>query len=146
MENKRQNSILVPYKIQNGGVVVYLQKRSKDAKRLPDYFGFFGGGIEEGESPEKALLREIKEEMGLDLNLESVRLFNRYEFIKSIKYTYLFEPSENWEDSVIIGEGEYGQWFTVEDALSKHNIILEDKVILNDLERKLLNKPTGPDL
>ena len=141
MENKRKNSILTPYKIKNGEVFVYLQKRSKDAKRLPDYFGFWGGGIEGDETPEQALLREVKEEMGIDLNLELAQLLNRYEFFGSIKYAYLFEPPENWENYITVKEGEYGRWFILEEALSMPNIIFEDKVILNDIERKLLNKP-----
>lgn len=41
----------------------------------------------------------------------------------------------------MIGEGDYGKWFTVKEATGADNIILEDKVILNDLERKLLHKP-----
>lgn len=39
------------------------QKRSKDGEE----YSFFGGGIESGESPEMALVREIKEELTYDL-------------------------------------------------------------------------------
>ena len=42
---------------------ILLQHRSKDAPRLPDYWGFFGGGIEREESPDQALAREIDEEL-----------------------------------------------------------------------------------
>ena len=42
---------------------VLLQHRSKNAKRLPNYWGAFGGGIEEGETPEEALRRELLEEI-----------------------------------------------------------------------------------
>ena len=54
-----------------------IQHRSKDAKRHPNYWGFFGGGIEEGETPEDAVKREAKEELGLDL--KDLKFFRRYE-------------------------------------------------------------------
>ena len=41
-------------------------------ERLPNYFGFWGGGTENNETPEEALLREIKEELVLDLDMASV--------------------------------------------------------------------------
>jgi 8-oxo-dGTP pyrophosphatase MutT (NUDIX family) len=38
------------------------------AKRAPTHFGFPGGGIDPGEEPRAALLREISEETGLDVD------------------------------------------------------------------------------
>jgi 8-oxo-dGTP pyrophosphatase MutT (NUDIX family) len=51
--NKRKTSVLVPYKIKNDSVFIFLQKRSKDAQVAPGLFGFFGGGAEDGESQKK---------------------------------------------------------------------------------------------
>lgn len=45
---------------------VLLIHRLKDGL---DYFVFPGGGIEEGESPEEAMIREIKEETNLDAKI-----------------------------------------------------------------------------
>lgn len=109
-------------------------------ERLPNYFGFWGGGAENNETPEEALLREIKEELALDLDMASVNFFNRYEFLRSIKSTYIFEPHAGWEEAAVIGEGDYGQWFTTEEALDSEKIIFEDKVVINDLERTFLGK------
>lgn len=78
MSNKRKVSLLIPYQTRRGKVFVFLQKRAKDAKRLPDYFGFFGGGIENNESSEEALKREILEE--LDFVPEKYRLLRFYDF------------------------------------------------------------------
>lgn len=139
--SKKQISILLPYILRDDQIDVYLQKRSLTQKSLPGYFGFWGGHAEPGESPEKALQREIKEEMGLDIDIDSVTLFNRYEFLRNIKHIYLFKPSENWDSTIVIGEGDYGQWFNLKDAFKLENLIYEDKVVLNDLERMLLSKP-----
>jgi len=44
-----------------------LQHRSDDAPRFPGMHSLFGGGLESGETPEEALLREAREELGLEL-------------------------------------------------------------------------------
>lgn len=141
MSEKRKTSILIPYKKDGDTLLVYMQKRSDTAKRLPGYFGFWGGGVEEGETFESGLQREIKEEMGLDLSMESVSFFNHYEFLKSIKNIFILEVPEGWEDIILIGEGDFGKWFNLDEVVDVKNMILEDKVVLNDLERVLLNNP-----
>lgn len=141
MMDKRLISILLPIRLQDDRLSVFLQKRSADAKTLPNYFGFWGGGCEEGETPEQGLMREVKEELGVDLALVEVELFNHYEFLRSIKNVYVLRPQAHWEDDHVIGEGDYGQWFFTEEALERTDIIFEDKVVLNDLERRLLKKP-----
>ena len=42
----------------------------KDANNGKEFFSIPGGGIEEGESPEQTVLRELKEECGLDGTIE----------------------------------------------------------------------------
>ncbi len=53
-----------------------------------------GGGMEEGESPEETVLRELKEECGLDGNV--IRLLNViHRADGSEEYTYQVEVSED---------------------------------------------------
>lgn len=137
---KRQVSILLPYILDDGNIKVFLQKRSLNQTRLPGYFGFWGGGAENDESPEETLVREIKEELNVDIKLTECVILNRYEFLRSIKFVYLFKTEIGWEENIIVSEGEYGQWLDLNDALELENLILEDKVVLNDLERVLLDK------
>lgn len=56
---------------------VLLQHRDKDAPRLPESWGFFGGDIEGTESPKDAVLREAKEELMIEP--KSLEFFRRYE-------------------------------------------------------------------
>lgn len=133
--------MFLPVRREGGGLLVYLQKRAADAERIPNYFGFWGGGADGDETPEQALVREVREEMGLEIDLKQVSLFSHYEFLGSTKDVFLFEPEDGWEESIVIGEGEYGKWFPTEEALKRSDIIFEDKVVINDLERRLLKKP-----
>ena len=141
IKEKRKISLLLPIRRKGEALFVYLQKRSATAKTLPNYFGFWGGGAEKNESSEQTLLREIQEELGFKLDLKETQFFNHYEFLRSVKDVYLFEPQDNWEQSLVIGEGDYGKWFSTQEALMKTDIIFEDKVVINDLERILLQKP-----
>ena len=60
----RNVSVLALYNDQKE---ILLQHRSKDALRLPDYWAFFGGGIEGEETPEQAIAREILEELEIKM-------------------------------------------------------------------------------
>jgi 8-oxo-dGTP pyrophosphatase MutT (NUDIX family) len=46
----------------------------------PGHWGLFGGGVEADEDEITALRREMREEIGLDLEEDQARLFTRFEF------------------------------------------------------------------
>ena len=58
--------LLIPYSIKSGKLFVMMQQRSMQQKRIPGYISFFGGGMNEGESEEQALTREVKEELNFE--------------------------------------------------------------------------------
>lgn len=82
-------SILIPYYLQDDKLFVLMQLRSLDAERIPGYISFFGGGVDEGETPDQGLIREIKEELDLDLDLDQVEPFHKYEFYETVNHFYL---------------------------------------------------------
>ncbi|MEI6345837.1 MAG: tRNA (adenosine(37)-N6)-threonylcarbamoyltransferase complex transferase subunit TsaD [bacterium] len=109
---------LIPYFLsdQNNERYAFVQRRSKDARRNPDVFGLFGGGIEAGETPEQGLHREILEELNIDLELpafkEALTTLGTYDYadsfgkVRAHEYTLLVTP--DFEKQVKIGEGQYG--------------------------------------
>lgn len=52
--------------IRDGNVLI---AKRKPGKRLASFWEFPGGKIEEGETPEECLKREMKEELGIDINV-----------------------------------------------------------------------------
>jgi mutator protein MutT len=56
---------------------IVLQKRDKNAPKHPLHWSFFGGNIENGETPEQAVKREAMEELGL--RSVRFRFFGRYD-------------------------------------------------------------------
>ena len=61
---KRTVSLIVPY-TKDGRIL--LQDR-RDISKIGEEWGFFGGGVEKGETIEQALVREAREELEIDLN------------------------------------------------------------------------------
>ena len=130
MGKKREVSVLIPYKIQDKQIFVYLQKRSKDFKILPNHFAFFGGKIEEDENPHKTLEREIQEEMSFIP--KGYRFFNKYNFTWNA-YVYILKVENNFEDKIKVMEGDYGRWFDEKEILDELKLIDEDKLVLQEL-------------
>ena len=52
---------------KNHKLLIYLRD-NKSGISFPNHWDLFGGIMEESETPEQTLLREVKEELGIDLN------------------------------------------------------------------------------
>lgn len=59
--------------IFNAAGEMLLLKRAPHLARWPGRWGIAGGGVEPGETPERALRRELREELGRDVRLRMVR-------------------------------------------------------------------------
>jgi 8-oxo-dGTP diphosphatase len=73
-----------------GEFLLYLRD-NKPGIPFPDYWDLIGGHVEQGETPEEALVREVKEE--LDIDLKEYSFYKRYECMtgdayENIKYIY----------------------------------------------------------
>ncbi|MCX6744328.1 MAG: NUDIX domain-containing protein [Candidatus Parcubacteria bacterium] len=139
---RRDVSLLIPYKKENGEILVFLERRSKTATRLADWFGFWGGGIESGETPDQTLTREMKEE----LNFEPVgyKHFKDFEFgvLKSAKYIYILEVDKTFETKIKYHEAQYGKWFNQQQIETEKLLIEDDKTVL----REFFNSVTGENI
>jgi 8-oxo-dGTP diphosphatase len=131
MDEKRRSSVVVPYKVHNHKIYFFLQKRTRDARISPGFFCLFGGGAEASENPEEALLREIQEE--LTIVPTEYTHFKQYKFGTGIKDVFVMEVGSDFEQRITVSEGEYGKWFTVQEALSEEKLSDRNKVILQEV-------------
>jgi 8-oxo-dGTP diphosphatase len=59
--------------IVNGAGELLLLRRSLSTLRWPGKWGIAGGGMEQGETPDQALRRELLEELGPDIRMQALR-------------------------------------------------------------------------
>jgi len=79
----------------------------------PNAWDVPGGHVEEAETPAQCIVREMKEEMGLDL--EVFELFSVKEFSDRVEHT--FWKSANLDiDKISLQEGQRLRWFSEEEA------------------------------
>ncbi|UCD03993.1 MAG: NUDIX hydrolase [Candidatus Woesearchaeota archaeon] len=64
--------------------------RDKNVKDLTHYWAFIGGGIEEGETPEEAVMREAEEEIGIRPNLRSFKEYDDLHYKDNLYQAFVF--------------------------------------------------------
>ncbi len=105
--------LLIPINRENK---VLLQHKSKDAPNNPNMWCLFGGAIEEGESLDGAIEREIKEELQIDIKATFFKRVTSNE----IERNY-FSANLDTEEAVLKEmqqEGDNLDYFSLEDMKS----------------------------
>ena len=108
----RNVTVLILY---NSTGHILLQHRTNDASRLPNFWAFFGGGIERGESPTEALEREILEELSYQVQSPYFLMEQkiRDEEDENTKYVFV----EQYQDQPLqLGEGQAMGWFSPDET------------------------------
>jgi 8-oxo-dGTP diphosphatase len=99
-----------------GEFLLYLRD-NKPGIPFPDHWDLIGGHVEEGETPDEALVREVKEE--LDLDLKDYTFYKKYECLtgdayENTKYIYTGKINLPIEEITLL-EGVRPQFFTREE-------------------------------
>ena len=92
------------------------QLRDEGIDEYPGLWGLFGGGVEPGEAPNRALVRELKEE----LDLEATVLWDLGDFVHEQWYLHLFlvEMEVDFE-ALNLKEGQDWGLFTDDEVASE---------------------------
>lgn len=94
----------------------------------PNMWDIPGGHVEEGETPEQCIVREMKEEM--DLDLKGFQPFCIMELKDRTEYTF-WKKANLDIDKIQLKEGQRLKWFTENEAINTElacgfNHIIED--------------------
>ena len=114
--------------LHDGRGRILLQHRTNDAPTFPDYWGLFGGGIEQGETAQQAVEREILEELAYQLR-SAWRITSRQFVRGGIEYTmHVF--AEKYDGSpLLLGEGQGMKWFSPE-AMADLKMVDHDRDVI----------------
>ena len=94
---------------------ILLQHRTHDAFRLPNYWAFFGGGIEQGENPTEALAREVLEELSYQVQNPYFLMAQTVRDGEDLNTKYVFV--EHYQDQPLhLGEGQAMGWFSPDET------------------------------
>ena len=112
--------------------------RRPDDKRHPGFWEFPGGKIDPGESPEAALCREIREELGAEITVEEIFevVFFRYDWGPVLILAYRCQLLTNTIHDIGVAEH---RWVRPKE-LADFSILPADRPIINRLNG-LLNCP-----
>jgi 8-oxo-dGTP diphosphatase len=88
-------------------LLIYLRDDKPDIP-FPNYWDFFGGHVEEGETPEEALVREVEEELAIDLT--EWKFVRSYECVDddvypNVKYIYRAQIDKRPAE-LVLSEGQ----------------------------------------
>ncbi|MDF1497293.1 MAG: NUDIX hydrolase [Patescibacteria group bacterium] len=98
---------------------ILLLKRSNNESFLPGKWEVPGGGVDVGESLEQGVMREVKEEAGIEVIIKD--LFGYFEFVDgkgrhTVNLNFLCTvDAEHGDVDVALGEMQEARWVELED-------------------------------
>ncbi len=101
-----------------------------EGKSMAGLWEFPGGKVEEGETPERALIRELKEELGIDTTEACLAAFtfasHTYDDFHLLMPVFL---CRKWDGFVQAKEGQNLKWVKIED-LKKYSMPPADEPLI----------------
>jgi 8-oxo-dGTP diphosphatase len=109
---------------------------------FPDHWDLIGGHVEVGETPEVALIREVKEE--LDIELKDYQFYKEFECLtgdayENIKYIYTGKINIPIEE-ITLYEGQYARYFTKEEIPNVKFANIIKTVVMDYINNKYLSR------
>lgn len=108
------------YVINDGEVLMF--KRSETASKFPGFWIGPGGHIDEGEDAQIAAVREMKEEAGIELNMNQIKL-------KAVAFHHHLDRNEIWISFVFLANISDHQIEKKEDLEGKARWIALNKLL-----------------
>ena len=112
----------------------FLQLRdNKTGIFFPNHWGFFGGALEENQTPQQCLVRELSEELDLFVNARRLKYVLKLELCFKLntspvlRHFFVLEMNNNDMSALSINEGQEGAFFSREACLKIPNFAPYDR-------------------
>ena len=140
--NKNEHIAVANIFIENDKGEFLIQKTSKEKGGL---FSTTGGHVDSGETPLETIKREVKEELGINIDNEKIEDLGFMLYDMPLRYLFYLKKNINIDElNVQIEEVEYAKYMSVQDInklidnnemLDSHGIMLKE--LLDRLSKKL---------
>lgn len=143
---KNRASAIIPY----GDGLIVIKRIKGNFENREEYYTIPGGGQEEGESIEEAILREIQEELGIEVELTDkyyeLESQDRKQYFFIAKYKSGKIGSGNGEEMTNINFEKYGAYIPKiikKEEIKNIRLLPEEikDIILSDFEEIFKNTP-----
>lgn len=135
MENKISG---VTFILVNSGGQILLQFRDQYSKHYQNMWCFPGGSLERNETPLQALLREVKEEFNIILDLDKCTELMRHD-LPYDESVLVFVCKVARDQLTELHEGKAIRWFEMDDIKNTELGFEQNKVVVPVLEKFLNN-------
>ena len=128
--------------INNADQILLLLRDNDENIPFPNRWDALGGHVEPEETPLECIIREMKEE--IDMELESPSLFKVYELSDRMEYSFWQRANLDIK-KIKLGEGQRLKWFTEKDirAMPEQEMAYGFKpIILEFFRQKPYEEPT----
>lgn len=103
---------------------VLVLRRSQTDKIRPGDLDFAGGSVETGEGPLEAVVREIKEEIGIDILADSLNLAysatDFYDEVSRVRFLFVGTVPKNSSITLSFEHDKY-EWMSLEEAMKRYD-------------------------
>ena len=107
--------------------------RKKQGKPLAGYFEFPGGKVEEGETPEESLIRELMEEMNIKIAVKEYIGESIYDYGNDKVISLLGYTAEIIDGEIKLSDHDRYEWVTLEQ-INNYKIAPADIPLINKLK------------
>ena len=80
---------------------ILIQKRSPQKRNEPNVWAMTGGSVIKGEDSLQTIEREVKEELGINLDMKNIKLIKKYKTVNVWIDTYIVRKEINLEDIIM---------------------------------------------
>jgi 8-oxo-dGTP diphosphatase len=115
--------------LRKGGRILIAKRQSRDA--FGGKWEFPGGKIEEGETPEQCLKRELLEEFGLETTIQGLLCVVPYSYLNGSILLYAYEVTQSG-GAVNLNVHDEVQWAEMRD-LVRYDFLEADRLIIKKL-------------
>jgi len=122
--------------VNKDGKILMQLRDEKEGILYPGYWNLFGGHLDEDEEPKACIVREIKEELEMDINPKFLTMAS---YIKKDDDCVFVENIDIEEKNLIVNEGQMGKFFTYEEILNLKPIVLGHLEAIKFYQSKVSN-------